>query len=252
MEVVRSTLRPQFIYCCCEFGTDQLFRTNLLDEEQTCHRAPGYQFKAYSRLIELPGGSLLITGGRQVPDAVREVVKIDTLREWAVTALPPMHSARYDHAAVYHSQFLYVLGGYLLSECERYVCAESRWEVLPSLPVACCAMSVVVLDNSLYTLGGFNGRSLSIVQRLSLDSLTWELMQFKLPEAASNFPLFKTDTQVYLVIERTLYSFTPPQVKPIKTLDVGASTCDSCCYSRDTLYYSWTGRIESLAVGALA
>jgi hypothetical protein len=47
-----------------------------------------------------------------------------------------MHTARSDHAAVYHSQYLYVLG---YRECERYVSAES--EVLPALPVACIYMS---------------------------------------------------------------------------------------------------------------
>jgi hypothetical protein len=69
-----------------------------------------------------------------------------------------MHTARQNHAAVYHSQYVYVLGGFFdegfLRECERYVCVESRWEVLPVLSVACCAMSAVVLDNSLYALGG--------------------------------------------------------------------------------------------------
>jgi hypothetical protein len=67
-----------------------------------------------------------------------------------------MHSARHDHAAVYHSQYLYVLGGYryrYLSECESYVFAESRWEKLPDLPVDCCAWSAVVMDNCLYALG---------------------------------------------------------------------------------------------------
>jgi hypothetical protein len=72
----------------------------------------------------LVGGSLFITGGFEDNKSVREVVKIDTLREWAVSSQPPMHTARCSHAAVYHSQHLYVLAGYsdgYLSECERYV-----------------------------------------------------------------------------------------------------------------------------------
>jgi hypothetical protein len=71
----------------------------------------------------LPAASLLITGGfERYIDAASEVVKIDTLREWAVSSQPPMHTARFDHAALYHSQYLYALGGYThmkLSECER-------------------------------------------------------------------------------------------------------------------------------------
>jgi hypothetical protein len=50
------------------------------------------------------------------------------------------------------------------------------------------------------------------VQKLSLDSLAWELMQLKLPYAACSFPCFKLATQVFLVIEWTL-SFTPIKFK---------------------------------------
>jgi hypothetical protein len=199
----------------------------------------------------LPKGSLLITGGGDEDDiAVREVVKVDTLREYAVCSQPPMHTPRHYHAAVYHSQYLYVLGGFddtCLSECERYSCAESQWEVLPALPVACSAMSAVEWENSLYALGGFDDEGdLDTVQKLSLHSLTWELMQLKLPQAVHYFACFKTDTQVYLVIKETLYSFTP--FKPIKTLPRRIE-CESSYYSRGTLYYEYSGSIGSLALG---
>jgi hypothetical protein len=250
-----SVILPTFIYTCM-FYTDQLYRTNLLTAEKSCHKAPCYQFKMHCRWNELPGGSLLITGGFEgFQTVVREVVKIDTLRESAVSSQPPMHTARRNHAAVYRSRYLYVLGGYRdrdLGECERYVCAEYRWEVLPALPVACSAMSAVVLDNSLYVLGGnADERDLDTVQKLSLDSLTWELMQLKLPQADNEFPCFKTDTQVYLVIKETLYSFTPLQVKPIKTLPVGTYWCDTSYYSRGMLYYSWCAGSGSLALEEL-
>jgi hypothetical protein len=86
----------------------------------------------------VPGGSLLITGGG-FSTAVREVVRIDTRRECAVSDLPSLLAPRKLHAAVYHSQHLYGLGGpndRYLTECERYVCAESRWQALPPLPRA--------------------------------------------------------------------------------------------------------------------
>jgi hypothetical protein len=136
-----------------------------------------------------------------------------------------MHTARGFHAAVYHSQYLYVLGGVSSTswrECERYVCAESRREELPALPVAGFAMSAVELDNSLYALGGSGLEGdLDTVQKLSLDNLTWKLMQLKLPQSCCYFPCFKVDTEVYLVMKETLYSFTPLQVKPIKTVSEG-------------------------------
>jgi hypothetical protein len=208
---------PTFLYCC-RYDSNQLLRVNLLTGEQSCHEVPNYRFRG--RWSELPGGSLIITGGGT--PIVNEVVKVDTLREYAVCSQPPMHTSRWSHAAVYHSQYLYVLGGYNdieMSECERYACAESRWEVLPALPIAGDAMNAVELDNDLYVFGGYAGRSfLDTVQKLRLSSLTWELMRLKLPQACYAISCFKIETQVYLVIENTLYSFTPLQVKEVKTL----------------------------------
>jgi hypothetical protein len=65
-----------------------------------------------------------------------------------------MHTERCTHAAVYHSQYLYVLGGVRYNRYLRYARAESRWEMLAALPVACHGMSAVELNNSLYALGG--------------------------------------------------------------------------------------------------
>jgi hypothetical protein len=192
---------PTFFYCS-QYNTNKLHMVNLLTGEQSCHEVPSYQFEWGCRLSELPGGSLLITGG--YPGKYK-VVKIDTLREYAVSSQPFMHTARFDHGAVYHSQYVYVLGGckrvyrpYMsISECERYVCAENRWEVLPDLPSAGFEICAVEVENSLYALEVENHRRLDTVHKLSLDNLTWELVQLKFPQRNLDFCCcFKTDTQV--------------------------------------------------------
>jgi hypothetical protein len=99
---------PSFFYYC-EDLTNKLHRVNLLTGEQSCLIVSNYVFKFECRWSELPGVSLFITGGGD--DQVGEVVKIDTPREWAVCSLPPMTTSRRNHAAVYHYQYLYVLGG---------------------------------------------------------------------------------------------------------------------------------------------
>jgi hypothetical protein len=246
----RSPLEPQYFYCC-KYDTNQLVWTNLLTREQFSHSIPGYLFKLYCRWSELPGGSLLITGGGK---AAREVVQIDTLREFAVCAQAPMHTPRIMHAVLYHSQYLYVMGGFNgrnLSECERYVCEDRKWEALPALPLACIGVSVVELDNSLYAIGGWDTSCFDTVQKLSLDSLTWELMDLKLPQCAHCFLCFKTESQVYMVIKKTLYSFTPLEIKPIKTI-ADEVWCESSYYSRGTLYYTSDSSIESLDIGELS
>jgi hypothetical protein len=122
-----ATKQPQpphtttFFY---SYEGNKLHRVNLLTGEQTKHEVPHYLFKFGCRWSELLGGSLLITGGGGY-HGMRDVMKIDTLREYAASSRPPMHTARESHAAGYHFQYVYVLGGYddkLLSECERYSC----------------------------------------------------------------------------------------------------------------------------------
>jgi hypothetical protein len=93
----RNSVEPKYFYCS-KTDTDQLLRTSLLTGEGSSHQIAGYQFKFSCCLSELPGGNLLITGGGNL--AVGEVVKIDTLRECAVSSLNPMLTARQSHAAV--------------------------------------------------------------------------------------------------------------------------------------------------------
>jgi lambda repressor-like predicted transcriptional regulator len=235
---------PTFLYSC-EQDTNKLHRVNLLTGEKTCYAVPNFKVKSACRWSELPEGSLLITGGGF--PGVKEAVRLD-VGTFEVSSQALMHTARRNHASLYHSQYVYVLGGHdgmHLSACERFVCAESRWELLPPMPVAGQGMSAVELDNSLYALGGLARVDLDTVQKLSLDSLTWQLLQLKLPQAARYFPCFKTDTEVCLVIKETMYSFTPLEVEPLKTLPRSIG-CWSSYYSRGSLYYEIGGGIKEL------
>jgi hypothetical protein len=76
-------------------------------------------------------------------------------------------------------------------------------------------------------------------------------MQLKLPEAAIYIPCFKSYTQVYLLIGKTLYSFTPLQVKPDKTLPQSIYYCKTSYYIRGTLYNSVDSGLGSFNRGCL-
>jgi hypothetical protein len=169
-----------------------------------------------------------------------------------------MLTPRANHAAGYHTLHLYVLGGKggirHLSECERYVCADNRWEALPPLPKA-CSTNGGVTESSLYALGGDDGRDLDLVQKLSLEGLTWELMQLWLPFAGSGIPSFKLrDTEVYLVVKKTLCSFTSLQVRPLKTLTKSIRNgCGGSYYYNGTLYCTNTeGAVRTHKLGSLS
>jgi hypothetical protein len=187
----------------------------------------------------------------------REVVRIDTRREVAVAQCPPMLTPRALHAGVFYTQHLYLLGGCNLGECERYVFVENRWEALPPLPTACRNTSGVVVERILYALGGVGNyhSALDLVQALSLDSLTWELMQTRLPHAGWSIPCFKLrDTEVYLVVNKTLCSFTSFQVVSLKSLSEDIYSVGGVSYyRRGTLYCSsQIGAVDSYEIGSLS
>jgi hypothetical protein len=70
--------------------TDQLTWTSLVTGEHSSHRVPSYTFMGGCYSSEVPGGSLLITGGGDAP--VREVVRIDTRRVCSFSLYSYAHS----------------------------------------------------------------------------------------------------------------------------------------------------------------
>jgi hypothetical protein len=151
-----------------------------------------------------------------------------------------MISSRKWHAAAYHAQHVYALGGYQEEGCEKYVIPEMRWEGLPPLPAACMTSSVVVLESCLYVLGGRGDEGdLDIVQRLHLESQAWEVMSVRLPQPWCGLPCFKHRGAVFLVIEKTLYNFTPARISPQGTVSKKVvSSCGPSYYFRGVLYCS--------------
>jgi hypothetical protein len=93
------------------------------------------------------------------------------------------------------------------------------------------------------------------VQKLSLESLAWELMQFRLPFAGYAIPSFKlSNTEVYLVVNKTLCSFTAFEVRPLKTLTENIQSWFGVSYyRRGTLYCSrFDGGVNTHEIGSLS
>jgi hypothetical protein len=229
---------PHFIYSYRQ-NSDLLLRTDLVTGEESVLHIPGYKFRVGCYWSEVPSGRVFITGGYP---SVSEVQSIDTFKEFAVSAQPPMLTSRRDHFAMHHAQHLYVLGGFsgsceFLSECERYALARSAWEALPPLPSACRNLSGVVVEDSLYALGGSAGPYLSLIQKLRLVELTWEVIELSLPQPACSVPCFVLDTGGYILLGKTLYSF--PQLQVVRTVSENLmSYCGPSYFSRGFVYCS--------------
>jgi hypothetical protein len=99
-------------------------------------------------------------------------------------------------------------------------------------------MSGVVVERSLYALGGHDGYGgIDNIQKLRLDDLTWELMELQLPGTGYSFCCFTLSDAVYLVVKKTLYSF-PDLLALKKVPEKIMSWCGPSYYSRGTLYCS--------------
>jgi hypothetical protein len=121
---------------------------------------------------------------------------------------------------------LYVIGGRTggfvgqPSEiCERFLMSEDRWEVIAPILVAVQGAAVRVLESTccLYALGGIvdksGAQSIDLIQELNLLSLTWRVLELKLPLCRTEITCFvyKDTSQLYFLLSKGLYSFRPKE-----------------------------------------
>jgi hypothetical protein len=115
----------------------------------------------------------------------------------------------------------------------------------------------VVVASSLYALGGYDEVYLDFIQKLSLEGMTWELVQLRLPHPDCGIPCFKLgDTQVYFLLNKTLYSFLSLtlHIEAVKTFPEGIKCYRGPThYDRGTLYCSsGEGPHRTLKIGDLS
>jgi len=126
-----------------------------------------------------------------------------------VTQKTPMINGRGGHGSVYHSSYLYVIGGYnggAMRECERLLVSEDRWEAFQPLPKGSFGLSAVVVKRTqcLFALGGSN--EMGMIQRLSLGRLEWDAIPLRFPTHTFGIAIFKQDeTRAFFVGGEELY-----------------------------------------------
>jgi hypothetical protein len=175
-----------------------------------------------------------------------------------------MKTARRGHGSVFYGGSLYVIGGTVdgrsgLAECERYDTLHNHWQPIPPLPHASCAHAAIVCGYTrrIYTLGGYDGSNLDLIQEFELESQTWKLLEVKLPSKSDRIPCFRVKKQalIYFILGGALHSFSPitytlANVKPLTNV--------KCCnrpsyFAKGTLYYPpESGPVLSLVVGDLS
>ena len=82
-----------------------------------------------------------------------------------------------------HSCFYLLCGGYnslKLSSCEKYEIKTNKWIKLPNSNEPKIDVGGVLVANSIYMFGGFTNKGLSsMIEKLQLTSLKWEIIKIK-------------------------------------------------------------------------
>mmetsp|Transcript_7575 Transcript_7575/g.14164 ORF Transcript_7575/g.14164 Transcript_7575/m.14164 type:complete len:414 (-) Transcript_7575:2577-3818(-) len=242
-------------------NTNVLYRTNINIGDLFCLRVCSYKFKPLCSLTALPSCKLFITGGGH-PHGSAETHMIDVTRDYSVSYKAAMTSPRRYHASLYHAGHVYLIGGnnnHYLSLCERYTVEANKWETLLPLPYASNGLSVIYFEpcNSIYALGGHCSIRLDKIQRYSLRTQSWDVLETKLPYASFNIACFSVNEepkQFFFVMNRELYSFNPNKntIQHHKTLIADIECANGLgVYRRGYLYcLSSIGPAKSLFIGS--
>jgi hypothetical protein len=97
-----------------------------------------------------------------------------------------LNTARKGFCAVMMPDGIYCLGGYdginYLNSVEKFDFNSKRWKNVPPMNFAKCHFSCVTSNDYqyIYTLGGYDGRSLAYIERFDIISNKWEILE-KLP-----------------------------------------------------------------------
>lgn len=204
-DVVLKAASPKCIFSC-NFRTYELHRTALETGIKSFVELPNFVFHERPCWCILADGKLFIVGGYSF--RTNKIFSINTLKEFSVVHKQPMLFERFQHGLVSHANYLYVAGGSTKC-CERYNVSEDSWEEFESIQKVYKSPLLAVLERyqSLFAIGGRHSR---LIQRLSLLSLTWNVVDIRLPYVGAQVICFKfEESQLYLILNKALYVFQP-------------------------------------------
>mmetsp|Transcript_12935 Transcript_12935/g.24022 ORF Transcript_12935/g.24022 Transcript_12935/m.24022 type:complete len:274 (-) Transcript_12935:29-850(-) len=256
MDMSKRSFRPRFVYGIIEV-TSQIFRTDIATGQELNLGLGCSPFKEGCSWCEVPGGFLYLTGGFDTV-FLDHVISLGAEREFSVTLRPHLLTKRQDHGSVYHSGFLYIIGGNAenpegtesinLSECERYSILEGAWEAIPPLLKATCYMSVITLHDNLYAVGGNElFTMLDLVQVLNLQDLSWTQFLLHLPAIQDTIPCFKlNDEHLCFIVDN--------QIKILDSATHTAELLKDIEFKKNTIwgegYYNGTTLVFPFRYGA--
>lgn len=186
-------VKAERIYSYSE-STSTLWWRDLNSNQTSSKVIKNFTFLAGSYWVEVPDKSLIITGGVD-HKTTKQAWKIDT-NSFEVAQLEPMLQRRRSHGSCYHAGYVYALSGlesdsFRVRNCERLSLVTNRWERIPdeiNCPVA--DICPIVVENSIYIVGGFETTPCKKVQVLILHSLKWKSFNLSISDFSHTISSF--------------------------------------------------------------
>lgn len=234
--------RPSCIYSYRR-NSHKLYKTQIATGEVSILYLSAFEFNSGCFWNLLPSGVVFITGGYNSGS----VHIIEVHRDFAVVSKSGMSSSRWLHCGVFYLDAVYVLGGIcndcILTNCERYIFDEDRWDPVAPLLQGGTEMSGIAAANCLYVMGGYSvGDALMpSIQRLSLYLMCWELLQVQLPSLGPRVPCFTMQEKGIIIAANQGLYFLDLKSDIIVKLGVMEDNSSSVCgpsYYRSGILYT--------------
>mmetsp|Transcript_1672 Transcript_1672/g.3584 ORF Transcript_1672/g.3584 Transcript_1672/m.3584 type:complete len:367 (-) Transcript_1672:31-1131(-) len=265
LKELSKTLKSKLLLFSYEPGTTKLHQVNLLTGEAKVYSLAKV-LRWYMCWVEVPSSSLMFTGGFEENVHCKDAFTVDLRRDFSVIEKTPMLNPRKKHHCVYLDGYVYAIGGFKTSSCERHCVAENVWENIPDLPHVTFRHTAVAMRDSIYVMGGYTViaaeykiDSCSSIQVFNVQDFEWSLLELSLPYPDSYMPCFKLpefNESIFFLSEGSIFNFdtSSSTIKQVKAIDDNEvhSFFGSSYYVEGKLYVSdIEGPVNVVEVGNL-
>lgn len=226
-----------------EFNGDYVEIFNIKSSEWTYHQSQ-FPILWQCAIVNITDDATLLIGGIRKELAMDEVYKYDSASK-NMSALASMGVARSCCAAVFYDNCVFAIGGkYANTFCEKYLIDEDRWEYIPSMIHERYDLSAVVLNHSIYIIGGEPRKYVgSSIEKYDILREMWEVIPTKLPFPAACSPVCVIDqhccgvlggrgSKLAFIIEVSKYQSNDVSIKEGAQLAEELETVYSAVYSK--------------------
>mmetsp|Transcript_34419 Transcript_34419/g.60341 ORF Transcript_34419/g.60341 Transcript_34419/m.60341 type:complete len:542 (+) Transcript_34419:727-2352(+) len=187
-------------------GSSSIVSFNFDQDRPVKSSISNKQFNRWSCYVTLPNGYLFITGGKPSKEqgALSHAFYFDPVNIEDIEA-PRMIEAHSSHIFIRVGNFVYAVSGknannLIHRSAERFNLDTESWESVADISIGRTCAANCNIGDFIYVFGGYETRVENSIERYSISSNSWTLMNLLLPEKmwqASAFPLNSHQILIY-------------------------------------------------------